>query len=94
MTESTVYVLGAGASAEAGVPLTKKLLKLLDRRSGDSELSRFIKRFGFKNAKERSIQDLINFVNSCVRDNQPVSFPVKRTVRKETGRPLNASAET
>ena len=23
-----------------------------------------------------------------------VSFPVKRTVRKETGRPLNASAET
>ena len=72
MTESTVYVLGAGASAEAGVPLTKKLLKLLDRRSGDSELSRFIKRFGFKNAKERSIQDLINFVNSCVRDNQPL----------------------
>ena len=25
---------------------------------------------------------------------QGVSFPVKRTVRKETGRPLNASAET
>ena len=72
MTESTVYVLGAGASAEAGVPLTKKLLKLLDRRSGDSELSRFIKRFGFKNAKEGSIQDLINFVNSCIRDNQPL----------------------
>ena len=73
MTDSTVYVLGAGASAEAGVPLTKSLLKLLDDRSTNSqELSRFIKRFGFKNVEDGSIQDLINFVNSCIRDNQPL----------------------
>ena len=73
VTDSTVYVLGAGASAEAGVPQTKSLLDLVDRRSTDSkELARFIKRFGFRNAKEGSIQDLINFVNSCVRDNQPL----------------------
>ena len=28
------------------------------------------------------------------RSHTSVSFPVKRTIRKETGRPLNASAET
>ena len=73
MTDSTVYVLGAGASAEAGVPLTKSLLGLLDDRPADSkELSRFIKRFGFKNVKDESIQGLINFVDSCIRDNQPL----------------------
>ena len=73
MTDSTVYVLGAGASAEAGVPLTKSLLENLASRSAHSvELARFIKRFGFQDVKEGSIQDLINFVNSCVRDNQPL----------------------
>ena len=36
MTGSTVYILGAGASAEAGVPLTKSLLKLLADQCADS----------------------------------------------------------
>ena len=39
---------------------------------------------------------LIRQMGSVVRDlgDPLVSFPVKRTVRKETGRPLKASAET
>lgn len=73
MTDSTVYILGAGASAEAGVPLTNSLLKQLASRSAQSpDLARFMRRFGFQDVKKLSIQDLINFVNSCVRDNQPL----------------------
>ena len=76
MASSTVYFLGAGTSAEAGVPLTGSLLKLLVTRAESAqstELTQFIKRFGFHHAADgESISDLINFVNSSIRENQPL----------------------
>ena len=45
-----------------------------------------------KTAK-RLLQDLARRLDTDY-PSAATSFPVKRTVRKETGRPLNASAET
>ena len=74
MVKSSVYFLGAGASADAFVPLTNKLLpalvKSLPSRSGKN-LRNFIDYFGFT-GKDQSIVDLINFVNSAIRHNQPL----------------------
>ena len=74
MAKSSVYFLGAGASADAGVPLTDALLPALANRlppSSPGNLHDFIKRFGFK-GKNQSIVDLINFVNSAIRQDQPL----------------------
>ena len=71
---STVYFLGAGASADAGVPLTSDLLPRLVERVPDKPnvgLYEFVRRFGF-DGKEESVVDLINFVNSALREGQPL----------------------
>ena len=87
MASSTVYFLGAGTSAEAGIPLTGSLLKQVVTRAEtaqSSELTQFIKTFGFHSAAEgESISDLINFVDSSIRENQPLDdyFTIERLRR-------------
>ena len=82
MTESSVYFLGAGASVDAGVPLTDRLLSVLVNDLGPGDLHEFINRFGF-DGKGQSIIDLINFVNSTIRQDQPLDkhFDIKRLRR-------------
>ena len=83
--ESTVYFLGAGASADAGVPLTnillRKIANRIRRRKG--VLSTFIKAFGFLKADSSGrppIVDVISLLDSCLRENRPLnaSFTVDR----------------
>ena len=82
MTKSSVYFLGAGASVDAGVPLTDKLLPALANDLGPGDLHDFINRFGFE-GEGQSIIDLINFVNSAIRQDQPIDkhFDIKRLRR-------------
>ena len=79
MTKSSVYFLGAGASVKAGVPLTDRLLSALANDLGPGDLQDFINRFGFE-GKGQSIIDLINFVNSAIRQDQPLDkrFDIER----------------
>jgi len=63
-TESTVYFLGAGASADAGVPLTDDLLRGIVRRIKAREerrtLLRFIDTFGFLRVRSIDLRSLMS----------------------------------
>ncbi|MFQ5853586.1 MAG: SIR2 family protein [Candidatus Binatia bacterium] len=83
--ESTAYFLGAGASADAGVPLTNALLRGIANRirGRGGSLERFIKTFGFleKDSTGRPpIVDLISLVDSCLKEGVPLNsfFSVRR----------------
>ena len=82
MDKRSVYFLGAGASADAGVPLTDELLSAFANDLKPGDLRTFIKRFGFE-GESQSIIDLINFVNSAIRQDQPLdkSFGIE-TLRR------------
>ena len=72
MAKSSVYFLGAGASVDAGVPLTDGLLSALTNGLELGDLRNFIDRFGFE-GEGQSIIDLINFINSAIRHDQPLN---------------------
>jgi len=80
----TVYFLGAGASADAGVPLTKALLtKIRKNIKGRSYLNRFIQEFGFLDNQSTGrppIAEAISLLDSCLRENRPLShfFNIER----------------
>lgn len=75
---STVFFLGAGASADAGVPLTNRLLaRVYDRircRPGRAKLVRFIEGLGFLAGRSTRppIVDAISMLDSCIRAEQPL----------------------
>lgn len=83
---STVYFLGAGASKDAGVPLTNDLLQIIadqNKKKMTGLVKRFIETFGVskKEAAGRPpIVDLISLLDSCLRTNRPLDqyFTVER----------------
>ncbi len=97
---STVYFLGAGASADSGVPLTDALLgkivrhiKLKEKRSA---LFRFIKTFGFLERGTTArppIVDVVSLLDTCLRQNLPLDqfFTLDRLRRVRTQLTLELS---
>ncbi len=84
-SKSTVYFLGAGASKDAGVPLTDMLLRKMAARirnlkkgkrklkPATKQLNEFVIRFGFLNNTSSSrapIVDAISFLDMSIRDNR------------------------
>jgi len=81
--DSKLYFLGAGASADAGVPLTGQLLRKVRAQISTGRgakghrrtLRQFIERFGLKHslATDRPpLIDIISFLDSCLRDGRPL----------------------
>ncbi len=76
--ENTVYFLGAGASADAGVPVTGQLLSKIIQRSQRKRrsLHRFISDLGFlprqDGANRPPIVDVISMLDTCIRENRPL----------------------
>jgi hypothetical protein len=87
---TTVFFLGAGASADAGVPQTRELLTRIVtglRRGGRTRVQRdvlvFIARLGFAKGDEAGrapIVDVISLLDSCLQENRPLDrkFTVER----------------
>ena len=90
MGSGTVYFLGAGASRDAGVPLTPGLLPKVKAsirsRLGRGELRRFITAFAMGSSDQSSrpaIVDLIGILDNAIRTERPLDryFHVDRLRR-------------
>ncbi len=84
--ENTVYFLGAGASADAGVPVTGKLLSKIMQHSPSKRkaLHKFISVLGFLQKQggdnRPPIVDVISMLDTCIRENRPLdsTYTVER----------------
>lgn len=87
-----VFFLGAGASADAGVPLTEALLARVARLSRNAgnllPLARYISQFDFARSLEQRrppIVDAVSLLESCLREERPLdsyfTVPMLRKVR-------------
>lgn len=90
MTDRTVYFLGAGASADAGVPLTNELLRHVARNARRSKslapLAKFIDTFDYARSQHRlrpPIVDAVSLLDSCIQQDRPLDryFTIDRLRR-------------
>ena len=83
-TDTSVYFLGAGASCDAGVPLTSSILerirKQVRNKRGRKDLRRFIEQFAARPPRKNSVEpsyrapiiELISLLDSSLKEGRPL----------------------